>query len=85
MLSAEMLSLADECTTGPDLPRVSASSDMIRWSRLLPSHKLDTARSYCVLVVQRAGITEWPLTQGGLLLRTSSPCRTLAARQHRMS
>ena len=30
----------------PDLPLASASSDMIRWSRVLLSHALDTARSY---------------------------------------
>ena len=30
----------------PDLPLASASSDMIRWSRVLLSHTLDAARSY---------------------------------------
>ena len=30
----------------PDLPLVSAGSDMIRWSRVLLSHTLDAARSY---------------------------------------
>ena len=35
-----------------DLPPASASSDMIRWSRVLLSHTLDAARSYGVLVVQ---------------------------------
>ena len=29
----------------PDLPLASASSDMIRWSRVLLSHTLDAARS----------------------------------------
>ena len=29
-----------------DLPLASANSDMIRWSRVLPSHTLDAARSY---------------------------------------
>ena len=30
----------------PDLPPASASSDMIRWSRVLVSHTLHAARSY---------------------------------------
>ena len=30
----------------PDLPLASATSDIIRWSRVLLSHTLDTARSY---------------------------------------
>ena len=62
----------------PDLPLASASSDMIRWSRVLLSHALDAARSYRVLVVQGAGITEWPLVRGRSLLRTSF-CQTLLA------
>ena len=33
-------------SAGADLPLVSASSDMIRWSRVLLSHTLDAARSY---------------------------------------
>jgi len=32
--------------TGSDLPLASASSDMIRWGRVLLSHTLDAARSY---------------------------------------
>ena len=42
----------------PDLPLASASSDMIRWSRVLLSHTVDAARSYRVLVVRGAGITK---------------------------
>ena len=41
-----------------DLPLASANSDVIRWSRVLLSHPLDAARSYSVLVVRGAGITE---------------------------
>ena len=33
-------------TLGADLPPASASSDMIRWSRVLLSHTLDVARSH---------------------------------------
>ena len=38
-------------------------------------HKLDAVRTYCGLVVQRAGITERPLIRGGLLLTTTFPAR----------
>ena len=31
---------------GSDLPLAAASSDVIRWSRVLLSHTLDAARSY---------------------------------------
>ena len=31
--------------TGPDLPPASATSDIIRWSRVLLSHTLGAARS----------------------------------------
>ena len=52
---------------------LSAGSDMIRWSRVLLSHTLDAARSYGLLVVRGAGITEWPLVRGQFLLRTRFP------------
>ena len=32
--------------SGPDLPLGSASSDMIRWSRVLLSHTMDAVPSY---------------------------------------
>ena len=59
----------------PDLPPASASSDMIKWSRVLLSHTLNAARSYRVLVVQGAGITEWPFIRGRFLARTGFPAR----------
>ena len=55
------------------MPLASASPHVTRWGRVLLSHTLDAARSYRVQVVRGAGITEWPLMQGRLLLSTSFP------------
>ena len=60
-----------EC--GPDWPLASAGSDMIRWSTVLLSHTLDAARSYRVLAVRGAGVTEGPVIRGRFLPGTSFP------------
>ena len=37
---------SQQSVLGADLPLASAGSDIIRWSRVLLSHKLDAVRSY---------------------------------------
>ena len=74
--------LEAECgERAPDMPSASASSDMIRWSRVLLSHTLDgptrwtghlpTESRWC----GGAGITEWALVRGRFLPRTCFPAR----------
>ena len=46
--------------TQPDVPRACASSDTNGWSRFLLSHKLDVARSYCIVFFYAVALDTGP-------------------------